>query len=178
MKRLLIAFVAVLFFYSCDNSTTVAGSEEDNMAARNTEHVKAIFKAIETGDVSAVDTLLTEDFIDHNANMDGSDIVGKDSVKAMLSKIHTYFDGLKVEYISDATSEDGTYHYALSRMTGTAKENPWGMPVGMKMDDSSVDVIKIRDGKAAEHWGFLSWGDINEMMKGMAPPAATDTTKK
>lgn len=177
MKQLLFAFAAVILLYSCDNAK-VAGSEEDNMAARNTEHVKTIFKAIETGDVSAVDTLFADNIVDHNANMDGSDIVGKDSVKAMLTKIHTYFDGLKVEYISDATSEDGTYHYALSRMTGTAKENPWGMPVGMKMDDTSVDVIKLKDGKATDHWGFLSWGDINEMMKGMSSQSMTDSTKK
>ena len=180
MKRLLIAIASVALLYSCDNTTAVAGTEEENKAAKNTENSKAVYRAIETGDVAALDSFLAEDIIDHNGNMDGSDIVGRDSVKAMLSKIHTYFDNFKIEFISDATSADGNYHYALSRMTGTSKANPWGMPVGMQMDDMSVDVIKIRDGKAAEHWGFMSMGDFQEIMKMMegGQPNTADTSRK
>ena len=180
MKRLLIAIASVALLYSCDNTTAVAGTEEENAAARNTENVKAIYRAIETGDVAGLDSLLADDAVDHNANMDGSDIRGKDSIIAMLSKIHTYFDGLKVEFMSDATSADGSYHFTMNRMTGTAKENPWGMPVGMKMDDTSVDVIKIRDGKATDHWGFMSMGDFQEIMKSMegGQPNTADTSRK
>jgi hypothetical protein len=72
-----------------------------------------------------------------------------------------------MEFVSDAVSEDGTLHYATVRMVGKAKENPWGMPVGMDMDDTSVDVIKYKDGKVTDHWGFMSMGDFNEIMKSM-----------
>ena len=82
--------------------------------------------------------------------------------------VHTYFeDGLKMEFISDALSSDGSYLYSTVRMKGKAKANPWGMPPGADIDDTSVDVVKLRDGKATEHWGFMSMGDFNEIMKSM-----------
>jgi len=32
-------------------------------------------------------------------------------------------------------------------------------------------VVKLKDGMATEHWGFMSMGDMNEMMKMMQPGA-------
>jgi hypothetical protein len=92
-------------------------------------------------------------------------------VKKMLSQIHTYFDdGLKMELISDALSSDSVYLYTMVRMKGKAKANPWGIPAGTEVDDTSVDVVKLKDGKAAEHWGFMSMEDFNEMAKMMQGP--------
>ena len=183
MKQFLFALAAIAVI-SC-NDTKVAGSNDDShaeTAKKNSENMKSVYRAIETGDVSGLDSLLAEDIVDHNANMDGSDIKGRDSVKKMLANIHNYFDNLKMEYLSDATSTDGEYHFALVRMTGKAKDNPWGMPVGMDMDDKSVDVIKLKDGKATDHWGFMSMEDMHEMMKGMQGgsnrPAADSVSKK
>ena len=189
MKQLLLLFTAMVWLTAC-NDTEYAGTAESSdsdhaaIADRNAEETKLVFRAIQTGDVAGLDTLFTDDVIDHDAGPQGQDIVGKDSVIAMLGKIHTYFDNLKVEMVHHATSNDGQYHYATVKMTGKAKENPWGMPVGMDIDDTSVDLIKMRDGKAAEHWGFMSMKDMNEIMGSMAggqtPPTTTpkDTTKK
>ncbi len=165
MKQLLFA-AGLLLLISCNDGTTDAGTNENN-AQRNTLHNADIYKAIETGDVSKLDSFIAEDIIDHNGGVDGRDIVGRDSVKKMIGEIHTYFDGLKMEMISEGTSADGNYHFAMVRMKGKAKQNPWGMPVGQDINDVSVDVVKIKDGMAVEHWGFLSWGDINEMMSAM-----------
>jgi len=186
MKQLLFA-AGLLLLISCNDGTTGAGTNESNVQ-RNTEHSSSIYKAIETGDVSKLDSFIAEDIIDHNAGMDGRDIVGRDSVKKMIGEIHTYFDGLKMEQMSEGTSADGNYHFAMVRMRGKAKQNPWGMPVGQDIDDVSVDVVKIKDGMASEHWGFLSWGDINEMMSAMKGggnnkpggnnPTGADTTQR
>jgi ketosteroid isomerase-like protein len=184
MKHFLIA-MAALALISCNSDTKVAGTEDKNdhmeMAKKNTDKMKAVYHAIETGDVSGLDTLIAEDAVDHNGNPDGTDVKGRDNIKKMLGEIHTYFDNLKMEYMSDATSADGEYQFALVRMTGKSKANPWGMPVGMDMDDTSVDVVKIKDGKATDHWGFMSMKDMNEMMQGMkggSMPPAKDTAAK
>ena len=182
MKRLFLMMIAAALLVSCDEQTDAVGSRADDddqsMAQRNTEHSRAIYRAIETGDVSGLDSVLDENVIDHNANPDGSDLMGRDSVKHFISQIHLYFDNLKVEHVADATSADGNYHFAMVRMTGKSKENPWGMPVGIDMDDTMVDVVKIKDGMAAEHWGFMSQQDHNEIMSSMggAKPV-TDTTR-
>ncbi len=182
MKQIFSLLVAAAIILSCNDSTKVAGANETadtRDAAKKTEVVKEVYKAIETGDVSKISEHIADDFVDHNANMDNSDIKGKDSVLKMLSTIHTYFEpGLKMEFISDAVSEDGTLHYSTVRMTGKAKENPWGMPVGMDVDDTSVDVIKYKDGKVTDHWGFMSMGDINDMMKSMQTPPPAEKKSK
>lgn len=111
----------------------------------------------------------------------GKDVVGLDSLKSHLGRIHTYFDGLKFELLSEGTSADNNYHFAMMRMTGKSKANPWGMPVGIDVDDTGVDVVKIRDGKATEHWSFTSTKDMMEMMNAPGPgnrPAMNDSTKR
>ncbi|MBA2746985.1 MAG: nuclear transport factor 2 family protein [Flavisolibacter sp.] len=177
MKQLLFACAVLLF--ACNDGTKVAGSNDD-AHARNSESNQAVYKAIETGDVSKLDSFLTEDIVDYNGHPNGGDIRGRDSVKHFMSQIHTYFENLKIDVLSEGVSQDGNHHYSMVRMQGKAKENPWGMPVGMQMDDTMVDVVKLRDGKAAEHWGFMSMGDINEMMHGSGgdKPPVSDTTKK
>lgn len=184
MKERFLAFAAGLLLLSCNQTkdASVAG-DSDHMAtaSRNTEHTKEIYRAIETGDMSKMDSLVAKDVVDHEGNM-GKDIVGLDSLKAFLGKMHTYFDGLKFDVLSDATSHEGDYHFSLVRMTGKAKANPWGMPVGRDIDDTSVDVTKIKDGKATDHWGFTSMKDMMEMMpadgKMPPPPPVMDSTHK
>jgi ketosteroid isomerase-like protein len=183
MKRLLFAAAAMAFMVSCETKDTGSASTNDHAAAadRNAEGTKKVYHALETGDVSALDSLFTEDVVDHNGGPQGQDVRGRDSVKAMLAQIHTYFDGAKFELLHHATSTDGKYHYATVRMTGKAKANPWGMPVGMDVDDTSVDVVRMENGKCAEHWGFMSMQDMNEMMAGMkgdGPPPPPKESKK
>lgn len=187
MKKGLLAVAITALLLSCndgahDGTTTSVDTNNDHttQVKRNTEHNREIYRAIETGDVSKLDSFIAEDIVDHEGNM-GKDIVGRDSVKHHISKIHTYFEGLKVESIADATSADGQYHFAMVRMTGKAKANPWGIPVDTDMDDTNIDVVKIRDGKAVEHWSFTSQKDMMEMMGAMGagkPPVIKDSANR
>lgn len=175
MKQLLIALTAMVFIAACNNDkdnkdAKVAGTSDtkDNNAAVNTQHMKDVYEAIQTGDMSKVSSYFADDCVDHNAGNNNGDIKGKDTIIKMISEIHNYFEpGFKVEYMGDATSADGTTQYAMSHMTGKTKANPWGMPVGQDFDHTSVDVVKIKDGKATDHWEFMSNKDMNEMMMGM-----------
>jgi hypothetical protein len=181
-KGLFVLASLLLIFLSCNNNANEGGASEDSNdymteARRNTEYNKEIYRAIETGDVSKLDSFVAKDVIDHEGN-NGKDIVGIDSLKYFLGNIHNYFEGLKMEVLSDGTSLDKAYHFSLVRMRGKAKENPWGMPVGKDVDDMSVDVVKIKDNKASEHWGFTSQKDINEMMSAMGQGSKTPASKK
>jgi ketosteroid isomerase-like protein len=183
MKQVLFLLLATAVIISCNDTANVAAANDDQKMGdnKNHENMLQVYSTMETGDVSKLDSIIADDVVDHNANPDGSDLKGRDSVKKMLGSIHTYFeDGLKVDMLSDATSPDGEYHFSLIRMKGKAKANPWGMPVGQEIDDTNVDVVKLKNGKATDHWGFMSNGDINEMMKKMQGPMppAKDTNKK
>jgi predicted SnoaL-like aldol condensation-catalyzing enzyme len=80
----------------------------------------------------------------------------------MFTQMHDNISNLKIESIANAT--DGDYDFDLNNMTGTTKNAFMGLPANTKLDMMSVDVVKIKDGKAVEHWGYV---DPNEMMKMM-----------
>ncbi|MDQ6608895.1 MAG: nuclear transport factor 2 family protein [Bacteroidota bacterium] len=181
MKKGLFLITAGMFLLaSCnqskDASTTTGDKDNTAMNKQNMENHKAVITAIETGDVSKLDTIMSKDMVDHQGNM-GRDIVGVDSMKFYLGQMHNFFDGLKMEVMQTATSPDGDYFFATVRMTGKAKANPWGMPVGSDIDDTSVDVVKMKDGKATDHWMYISQKDMMEMMGSGMPPMKKDTMK-
>jgi ketosteroid isomerase-like protein len=164
MKKLLTGLLAITCFFACNTKTD---SNNADVANSNADKTKMVYHTLETGDAKGLDSIFSDDVLDHNGGPNGEDLTGKQNVIAEISKMHDYFDGLKMEMLQHATSPDGVYHYATMRMTGTAKQNPWGMPVGMQVDHTGVDLVKMKDGKCTEHWGFMSMKDVNAMMKGM-----------
>lgn len=183
MKKGFFAIAGMFLLFSCNDAAKDGDGKDDfsTQAKRNSEHNKEIYRALETGDVSKLDSFIAPDIIDHAGN-NGKDIEGLDSLKVHLSKVHTFFDNMKTEVIAEATSLDGQYHFSMVKTTGKAKQNPWGIPVGLEINDTNIDAVKIKDGKASEHWSFTSQEDINEMMAAMKggkqPQAMKDSTKR
>jgi predicted SnoaL-like aldol condensation-catalyzing enzyme len=173
MKKILFAAstVVMCFLISCKD----AGSDSNSQNEKNLANNKEIYKAIETGDVSKIKDYIDKDAVDHSGP-GGQEMKGGDSIVAMLGSIHNSFTDLKLEVIADATN--GDYVFTLVRLTGTTTAKPGiGMPPNKKMDSKSVDVVKIKDGRATDHWEFDDPKEIMEMMqmeKGMPP---MDTTK-
>ena len=136
--------------------------------------------AIGTGDFSKAKEWLAVDAVDHGGNPDGSDVKGRDSIIAMLQQVNKCFQpGLAMKSVVQAV--DGDYLFSLTEMNGTTTATPgMGMPPNTKMDMKSVDVIKIKDGKATDHWSYMSPADMMKMMPGGMPadhsmaPAASD----
>ena len=164
-KTLFLAFAGLLCICaSCNNpdtTTTTAGDndnkamEEKNLAASN-----VVMKAFQTGDVSGIDSVIADDFVDHT---DMGDKKGKDSVKAMVHFVHTNFPDMKFDKVRDVT--DGDFVYQWVTYTGTS-DGSMEMPKGpYKMN--SIEVSKFKDGKAVEHWAFV---DMQDMAKMMPPP--------
>ena len=164
------AFIASLFLISC-NDTNTATDSKDDQAQKNLESARKIAKAFETGDATAIDSVVADDFVDHT---DRGDKVGRDSLKAMINFVKANFKDMKGETIKDMA--DGEYVFQLMRYTGTS-DGTMGMPAG-PYDMRSMEVSRFKDGKAVEHWAFM---EVSEMMKMMGtgqpamPPA--DTTK-
>lgn len=159
--------ISVLFsLMSCTDSSTKTStdgtSSTTSEADRNKANNRAVMKAIETGDSTVIDTLIASDAVDH-AGPNMTEMKG-DSIKWMLRNMHNDISDLKIDVIADAA--DGDYVFTLSKMTGTTKTASMGMPPNTKMDMTGVDVVKFKDGKAAEHWSYM---DPKDMMKMMPP---------
>ena len=179
MKKLFFtaATAMLCLFISCNDTDTSTSTTESSANETNKAKFKMIYHALETGDVSKLDSIIDKDIVDHGNPM--GDVKGIDSVKKWFVEFHSKTKDVKVESIATAT--DGDYVFDYTRMTGTITTPFMGMPAG-PMDMTSIDLVKLKDGKAVEHWSFMDVRDAMKMMGG-APPmdnkmAPQDTTKK
>lgn len=157
-----MACIIFCFLFSCNQPASTSTDTTTSQAEKNKASSMAVYKAFETGDMSKLDSFIDKDIVDHNGGPNGAGINGLDSLKKMFMQMHDNISDLKIESIANAT--DGDYNFDLNHMTGTTKNAFMGMPANTKLDMMSVDVVKIKDGKAVEHWGYA---DPNEMMKMM-----------
>lgn len=160
MKKIfLLAFGVFCFLLSC--------KEADNKTADSTKpprSARIVYDAIETGDVSKLDSFLANDIVDHS---DRGDIIGRDSVKAVLADLHNHFSDLKMDIIAEAS--DGDYGFTLHTFKGTTTDSSMGMPPGTKLDERGVDVVRFKDNLVVEHWQFVDMAAMMKMMNAMKP---------
>lgn len=174
MKQLLIAAATVLCcsLLSCQNAPN--NTTANDQGEKNKMAIRDVYQGIQTGDVTKL-SAIADDAVDHSGP-NGQEIKGGENIKKMLTDMHNHIKDLKMEIVADAV--DGDYVFTWCRMTGTAIDSSMGMKPGMVMDSKSVDVVKFKDGKATDHWGYM---DMQDMMKMMPPPppppAATGNMK-
>ena len=173
MKKILFtAFAGIAcFFSSCDSNTaTTSESGKDSTQAKNIAAYETVSKAFQTGDVSNIDNVVADDFIDHTEK---GEVKGKDSLKAMITMTHGNMKDSKMETTNIAAS--GDYVYAWMRYSGTG-DGTMGMPNG-PYDMNSIELVKFHNGKAVEHWNFMQAADMMKMM-GPQPPMNNMNTEK
>ena len=156
-KSIFVAFTGLLCICtSCTSKTNGTSEKMDNTdQQKNLAANDVVTKAFETGDASGLDSVISDDFIDHT---DRGDKKGRDSLKAMVNFVHANFKDMKMEKIRDAA--DGDYVYSWMTYSGTSDGN-MGMPKGpYKM--SVIELSKFKDGKAVEHWSFMDMPGYGE----------------
>lgn len=118
MKKVFFILSAGLLciFTSCDSKTDNTADKKDNsMQQKNMAASDAISKAFQTGDASAIDSVVSEDFIDHTER---GDMKGRDSLKAMVKFAHDNFKDMKAEKVHALADDD--YVYSWMHYTGTS----------------------------------------------------------
>ena len=165
MKKLFLTTVGIIF-------CAVMSSAQSDNAQQNKANTLKVYKAIETGDVSGLDEIIDKDIVDHGGGE--GDIIGIDSVKKMFIDMHDHIDDLHIESLADATG--GDYHFNLNRMTGTTNSDYMGMPANTKFDVTTVEVVKVKNGKSVEHWSYNQPKDIMKMMQGNKMQGTSATT--
>lgn len=166
MKKLLIVCgtIFALCFVSC-TSKKEEGGKTSELAQKNINASHTVMKAFETGDVSAIDSVVADNFVDHTDRGE----MGRDSLKAAIKMMHIAMPDTKMEIIKELADDE--YVFSLSRTTGTC-DGSMGMPKG-PVDMKSLEVVKFKDGKAIEHWSYM---EMTEMMK-MMPQPKMDTAR-
>lgn len=168
MKKIIVGAFALMFMASCNDDAGKSQSHDSELKQKNIAASNAISKAFETGDISAIDSVVSDDFIDHT---DRGDMKGPDSLKAAIKWVHANMKDMKMQKMHELADDE--YVYSWMRYTGTS-DGTMGMPNG-PYDMSAIEVAKFKDGKAIEHWNFMEIRDVMKMMP--PPPQPLDTTK-
>lgn len=171
MKKYLFAISAFLLIicYSCNNEMKKdEASGMSEKARKNLEASHVISDAFESGDPSKIDSVVSEDFVDHTDRGD----MNRDSLKAMIKMVHATNKDMKMEIIKELADDE--YVFSWMRFTGTSDGSM--MPAG-PYDMKAMQAVRFRDGMAVEHWEFMEMRDMMKMMQDMQKPAA-DTAKK
>jgi predicted ester cyclase len=181
MKRLTVPalFAFIMMLIACNDKGTDATTNTDNKSAGNDMLAtsREVYRAIETGDSATLSKHISADAVDHGGGANGEDVRGVEIIR-MLSNFHKDIDNLKVEVIEEAASDD--HIFTVVRMTGTTNKAVWGMPAGHKMDNKSIDLIKVSNGKMTDHWAYFEMSEVMKMMgggTGAPAPAAKDSAR-
>jgi PBP1b-binding outer membrane lipoprotein LpoB len=65
MKKILFTTAAAMFFFISCNDSTSTGTAESSENEKNLANNRKVYKAIETGDASVIDSLIADDAVDH-----------------------------------------------------------------------------------------------------------------
>ncbi len=100
--------------------------------------------------MAALDELVDDDLVEHQ-EMPGIP-PGKEGVRAFFTAFHGAFPDLHAEIEGLVSEGDEVWVYAV--MTGTHQGEFLGIPAtGKQVSVTMVDRVRVRDGKAVEHWG-------------------------
>jgi steroid delta-isomerase-like uncharacterized protein len=173
MKRIYFflspAFLLLFFFAACQTPHT-----EDASIKQNKEIAAKMIDVFDKGDIAALDTLLTDDVVDHQLDTMFTKKTGREGVKEMFAQFDKAVNGKHTTIHSMAVSGDTVMIFSTT--VGTWVDSMMGMsPTNKEIKLPGVDVVRISGGKVAEHWGFM---DMAAMAQFTMPPMEQGKMKK
>jgi steroid delta-isomerase-like uncharacterized protein len=123
---------------------------------------------LSNGNLDKLDDLVTDDVIDHEQGLPGQP-EGKEGVTFFVNALRSAFSDIKATV--EPTLESGDLACAHSTITGKHTGEWMGVPATEKtFEIEAIDIIRIEDGKCAEHWGVTD--NMALMVQIGAVPAA------
>jgi steroid delta-isomerase-like uncharacterized protein len=121
------------------------------------------------GNLDKMDDYVTDDVVDHEEGMPGQP-EGKEGVAFFINAMRDAFSDLKAT--SEVTLESGDLACARCTITGKHSGEFAGVPATDKpIEIETIDIIRIEDGKCAEHWGITDMTAVMEQI-GAVPATA------
>ena len=122
-------------------------------------------EVLNAGDMAVIDEIVHDDLVDHE------EVPGLPPTKAGVSMwvnmLRSAFPDMHVTVLRMVAEGDEVWVH--SRLTGTHRGEFMGIPpTEQKIDIEGIDRVRVRDGKAIEHWGVTDTAKMLEQM-GVAP---------
>lgn len=129
-------------------STTVRTAESTALAI-----IERMFaEGFARGNADVVDELCSPDLIEHQFGMAGRGSEAIAHVKTAIRDVHRAVPDMVFTTEDFAESGDTLWVRVVGR--GTATGPFFGPPSGRRVEISVVDIVRIVDGRIAEHWGI------------------------
>ena len=131
------------------------------MSEANKALAREFYEKVNAGDLSVIDSHIADDFIEHEA------FPGITQDKA---GIRQFFEMMRAAFPDfRLTAEDviaeGDKLVVRFRMHGTHRGEFMGMPAtGRQIDVAGVDILRLVNGKAVEHWGVTDTGAMMQQL--------------
>jgi steroid delta-isomerase-like uncharacterized protein len=110
------------------------------------------------GKLEVIDELVADDFVEHGEYPGITQ--DKAGLRTFMAMFREAFPDLQVETLGVVTEGDEVWVHSLA--TGTHQGEFMGIPAtGKRVSYAMMDRVRVRDGKAVEHWGI---GDDIGMM--------------
>ena len=127
------------------------------MSDANKELTRRFYQRLSDGDLSVVDELISDDFVEHE------EIPGlspnKAGVRQMFLMLQTAFADAKFE-VDDVIAE-GDKVSVRARLTGTHHGEFMGVPAtGHTINVGICDYFLVSNGTMIEHWGVMDTGTL------------------
>jgi steroid delta-isomerase-like uncharacterized protein len=150
-------------------SQTLIEWEDDAMATQDSVKVfqRVVDELISNGNLAAVDELFAPDFIEHEL-LPGVP-PGREGAKQLFSALHTAFPDIRAEIEQVVAQDDKVVFHMTWRATQTGSFMgipPTGKQVAFKV----FDMVRVADGKVAEHWGLLDQMSLMQQLGVIPPP--------
>jgi steroid delta-isomerase-like uncharacterized protein len=174
MKKIITAIAITAAFSACMPSGNKTAT--DDRASKNQETMRKFTEeVINKHNVAMVDSLVAPDYMEHC--LDPGYTPDRSGLKKSWEDFEKGYPDLnsKINFMV-ADSDCVTTQYTI---TGTNTGSVMGMPAtGKKINVDGVDIVRFKNGKAVEHWGYM---DEMKMMTqlGLMPGmgGGTDSTK-
>ena len=114
--------------------------------------MQSMVRAFATGDVSNVDALVAETYLDHQGLGEGA-MRGPAGFRQVVAAARSALTNLEVT-IEDLIAE-GDRVAARLRWHGTQASD------GATVDRETIDIVRFAHGQAVEHWGIQLWSAMS-----------------
>ncbi len=121
--------------------------------ADNAELLRRFYdEVLGSGNFDLVDELASGDYVDHEQGLPGQP-PGKEGVKFFIKAFREAFPDIQAQI--DVTLSQGDLAAGRGIVTGTHLGEFMRIPASNKsVEFEVVDIIRVEDGKVAEHWGL------------------------
>ena len=120
--------------------------------AQGVELIQRFYDELLTnGNLDALDELVTDDVVEHEPGLPGQPD-GKEGVVFFVNAVRSAFSEMRATV--DQSLESGDLACAQVTITGRHSGDWMGVPATDKtVEVNAIDIIRVEDGKCAEHWG-------------------------